>query len=214
MTTPPKWQDFYAAHFHRLSDAEVNTWEWEMREGPRKIRNFSQELLMNAIRRLAGNKDRDGKVIPAKLKDVQDEMFAIMREFRKADDQAIRDNLICSECNNTGFYVGFRMLFDAKERKIVVGVCSQVGCGTDKCHNHTHPTICYDLAIPCRCKIGDDMMRVKPGYQDHKAIAKLQDMILAHKRNVAQEVTPAPAAIPVTLAQVTETVKDGWEMPF
>jgi len=214
MNETPNWPDVYSSYFHKLAAEEIAAWRYELITGPAKIRNFSQDMMLAAFRRLARKKDTRGQTIPAKLQDVKAEMFDMMRESRKADDHAIRDNLICAECNNTGFYVGFRMLFDAKERKIVVGVCSQVGCGTDKCHNRTHPTICYDLAIPCRCKIGDDMMRVKPGYQDRAAIAKLQDMIRAHKRNVAQDVTPAPAAIPVTIAEVTKTVKDGWDMPF
>ena len=214
--TTPKWQDFYAAHFHRLSEAEVATWEWEMREGPRKIRNFSQELLMSAIRRLAGNKDREGRVIPAKLKDVQDEMFAIMREAKKADADSLPAS-VCSDCANTGFYTGFRTLFDSDRREKVVGLCDETKCGTPECQQHKGGVVCFDLAIPCRCKRGYDMMTAKPGYQSHAAIKRLQDMADSHNRQIRQgapavKVDPVRASeVGVTAEKIAEQYQD---MPF
>jgi hypothetical protein len=212
----PKWQDFYASFFYRLSESEAATWEWELKDGPKKIRNFTPELLMNAIRRLAARKDRDGKTITAKLKDVQDEMFNILREGRKADVDAL-EKPICDDCHNTGFYCGVRLLFDSKDRKTIVGVCDQSGCGTEACQNATRATICYDLAVPCKCQTGHDMRQAKPGYKDGKAIGRLQDMIERNKRDRGREsvtkIEPVRIQPGASVAKALAEVADDW-LPY
>jgi hypothetical protein len=189
---PPPWDALYASCFHRLSEVEVRAWNYELREGPQRIRAINAVILANAIRRCAKRKDRDGKTIPAKLEDVRAAIFEILRENRRSDIDRIPD-AVCADCEGTGFYLSVSVLrrndTGAKVMPIVAACSIATGwCRTSKCKvAASNGTLqCNDLAVPCGCQAGQRIMqaagtdRTKGGY-DQAAVRRLQSMI-RHER--------------------------------
>ena len=171
-TKTPEWFELYAVYFRPLTDSQVKTWDYELREGPAKIRNFTLDILMGAIRRLATKKDWDGKTRHPGIDDVRSTIFEIMRENRKATDNGVKSS-DCDYCYGTGFFCGTRFLHN-REKETVTGVCTDHGQCLS-CPHKDGVTVCYDLAVPCKCQQGEAEIR-QGKYKNIPAIRKLQQM--------------------------------------
>jgi hypothetical protein len=173
----PTWSEVYAAFFRPLSPSIIETWVYELSIGPAKIRNYSDVMLKEAIRRLSKRKDRDGNTKTPGLEDVKHEMFDIMRESREASAKKAGANVECGMCRNSGHFLDVPLLYAGDKQDVIVGVCSDpCACLTDQCDNKLMGTVCYDVAVPCTCAIGQQAYRTGK-YQNHGAIKLLQGMM-------------------------------------
>lgn len=180
----PKWSDLYASCFHRLGEAEINTWWWELTKGPKAVRNFSPELLCEAIRNLSRHKDRDGKTIVAKLPDIRDEMFAILRG-RRRDEEAAIPIAECCDCQGTGFFGGLALLYAVERgpdgKQIITGACVHPEhCRTEQCPQRADVTVCYEVAVPCTCPKGERALHAGK-FENRGAIQRLRELIKTAK---------------------------------
>ena len=167
----PQWPDLYESYFTRLTDSQIATWNYELREGPNKIRNFTLEMLCAAIRRLSKRKERDGRTMRATLDDVRSQIFEIMYESRQSQVDPVVE---CEVCLSTGFICGVFFIHDPKTKSIIIGACANRKCPM-LCPHAEELKVCYDLAVPCKCTLGQ--ARLKAGkYENHDAIRRLQDM--------------------------------------
>lgn len=170
----PKWYEVYGAYWKPLSETQKQAWGYELLEGPSKVRNCSPEMVSNALRRLAKKTDRDGRAVTPGLQQVRDELFAIMRERK----QELKTDLTlpeCADCKGTGFYTGTRWLCDASDTSKIVGLCvDPTTCG-EGCPHRDEPVRCYDIAIPCECQRGENILRTG-GYKGQESIKRMQAM--------------------------------------
>ena len=173
MSDAPKWHEVYGAYWRPLTDVQKQAWEYELLEGPIKVRNCSPDMISSALRRLAKKTDRDGRAITPGLQQVRDELFAIMRDKRAEAMQSI--NLSCGLCGGTGLRRGTRLLMESSESGKAVGVCRDQQCGPD-CQHKANGLACYDVAVPCECPAGDAKLRTYPA-PDVPGIMRLRDRV-------------------------------------
>lgn len=173
--TAPTWDEIYASYFHRLSARDIQAWEYELFKGEKRIRAITMDLLIDAIRRCAreAEKDNDGNPRPAKLEAVRSMVFEMLRERSPRQPDAPAAD--CAVCLQTGFICGVRYLHDSATRRKIVGVCASVNdCQTKGCPHNDGATVCYDLAVPCKCSLGQQKLEA---YRENaSAIRRLQDM--------------------------------------